>query len=596
MTVKAPKWDLTDLYTGIKDKKIKSDLLTCHARADGLVAKYEGLINQLSAQELYEVMKEYEDIYEIISKISIHADLLTEANVDDDELSNHGQNIQEIYAEFRSKLMFVMLEIIELDDAKYIELISKDSDLKKYKPYIRTLRLYKPHTMSIELEKFNNDKKPVTSACGRLFDCYMASLRFPFRGEALSESEILNLLSDEDETKRKDAGLSLSKILDEHKLLFTIIYNTLAKDKQVDDKWGNFERPVSERNLSNDIDDDVVDNLVAAVGKRNKDLTHRYYKMKAKWLGKDKLNWWDRNAPLATNQKKYTWEEARDIVLNAFESFDPRMKDIAQMFFDNNWIDAETRKGKHAGAFSCGSVPSSHPYILMNFMGKARDVMTLAHELGHGVHQYLASHNGLFMSGTPLTIAETASVFAEMLTYEHLLSTIDDKEERRNFIAKKVENMLSTTTRQIALHNFETEFHDKRKKKELTHDEICDIWMKIQTDSLGSGVDIDETFRPMWSYIPHFINSPFYVYSYAFGDCLVNALWQKNKQMQSEGRGDIFVRNYNELLKAGGTKRYNEALRPFELYVDDEKFWHLGLDMISGMIDELENDTNGENK
>jgi oligoendopeptidase F len=404
----------------------------------------------------------------------------------------------------------------------------------------------------------------------------------------VTEAEILNKLSDPSADIRKEAGQSLSEVMQDNQRLFSLILNVIAKDKEIDDRWRGFNRPVSSRNLANDVDDATVDALAGAVTARMPDIAHRYYKLKAGWMGADKLPWWDRNAPLPGDDNgRFNWSDARQIVTDAFAGFDKPMAEVAQQFFDRNWIDAEVRQGKASGAFSHPTVPSAHPYILMNFDGRARDVMTLAHEMGHGIHQVLAADKGYLMSDTPLTLAETASVFAEMLTFQTLVDKAPNDAARRFLLAGKIEDMLNTVVRQIAFHNFETAFHDARKSGEVSSETLSDLWMQTQTQALGPAVHLDDSYRPIWAYIPHFVHTPFYVYAYAFGDCLVNALWQ-DYQVKSAADKPVFAEQYIQLLKAGGTKRYDEALAPFELNPADASFWNLGLDMIAGMIDELE--------
>jgi oligoendopeptidase F len=447
-----------------------------------------------------------------------------------------------------------------------------------------------PHQLSADMERMLAERAPAgRGAWVRLFDETAAAMKFAFQGAEVTEAEILDKLSNPDATIRKEAGQSLSATLKANDRLLSLILNTIAKDKEVEDRWRGFARPVASRNLANDVDDEVVDALVSAVSSRNADLSHRYYAMKAGWMGVDQLDWWDRNAPLpGDDDRQFSWPEAERIVLDAFTGFDPDMAATAQPFFERNWIDAAPRPGKSSGAFSHPVTPSAHPYILMNFAGKSRDVMTLAHEMGHGVHQCLAAANGYLMSDTPLTLAETASVFAEMLAFRQLVDSAEDAETRRVLLAGKVEDMLNTVVRQIAFHNFETAFHAARGEGELTAGEISDVWMDTQRAALGPAVRIGDDYRPVWGYIPHFVHTPFYVYAYAFGDCLVNALWQSFQTASAAGMSGDFVTRYKNLLCAGGTERYDVALAKFGLDARQPAFWSLGLDMISGMIDELE--------
>jgi oligoendopeptidase F len=418
----------------------------------------------------------------------------------------------------------------------------------------------------------------------RLFEETFADMRFPLDGKSLTLSNTLNLLSDKDGEQRKKAAKVLGEILGKNQRLFALITNTLAKDKDIEDTWRKYPRPVSSRNLGNQVEDEVVDALVSSVKDAYPDLSHRYYKLKAKWFGQDQLNYWDRNAPLPDDvDKRYSWEEARSTVLNAYAAFEPKISKIAERFFDERWIDAGPRPGKDSGAFSHPTVPSAHPYILMNFHGKSRDVMTLAHELGHGVHQVLSGPQGALMSDTPLTTAETASVFGEMLTFRAILEGETNPARRRILLAGKVEDMLNTVVRQVAFHHFETRVHNERKKGELAPEQLGKIWMEIQAESLGPAIKLEDEYKYFWTYIPHFIHTPFYVYAYAFGDCLVNSLYD----VFSKGH-PAFQSKYLDMLRAGGTIRHKELLAPFGLDATDPTFWKRGLNIVSGFISELE--------
>jgi oligoendopeptidase F len=445
--------------------------------------------------------------------------------------------------------------------------------------------MFKDHQLSDELEKFIHE----TSVSGRaawmrLYDETLAALRFPVAGKRLTLSETLNLMSHPKAGQRKAAAQVLGKVLGGNVQLFSLITNTLAKDKEIEDTWRQFPNPIAARNLGNQVEDEVVEALVKAVKASYPDLAHRYYSLKARWFGGKKIDYWDRNAPVPGQvERKYTWSEAKTMVLDAYGRFAPPMAEIAGRFFDGRWIDAPPRPGKDSGAFSHSTVPSAHPYILMNFYGKSRDVMTLAHELGHGVHQVLSAKQGTLMADTPLTTAETASVFGEMLTFRAMLDGEKNAKRRRFLLAGKVEDMLNTVVRQIAFHEFERHVHNERRKGELSAERLGEIWMKIQTDSLGPALRFDKDYRNYWAYIPHFIHSPFYVYAYAFGDCLVNSLYD----VFQDGH-PAFQAKYLDLLRAGGTKRHKELLAPFGLDAGDPKFWRRGLNVISGFIDELE--------
>ena len=409
-------------------------------------------------------------------------------------------------------------------------------------------------------------------------------MRFKIGGKSLGIEQALNFMQDPDGKKRKLAAEALGKTFKENLRPFTMITNTLAKDKEISDRWRGFKDVADARHLSNRVEPEVVEALVEAVRAAYPKLSHRYYALKAKWFGKKSLAYWDRNAPLPkVEQRTIPWDTARSTVLDAYGKFSPKMAEVADRFFTNAWIDAPVRAGKQPGAFAHPTVPSAHPYVLLNYQGKPRDVMTLAHELGHGVHQVLAAPNGPLMAPTPLTLAETASVFGEMLTFKKLLAATTDKKQRKAMLAAKVEDMINTVVRQIAFYSFERKVHLERRNGELTADKICELWMSVQSESLGPAIELKEGYETFWTYIPHFIHSPFYVYAYAFGDCLVNSLYAVYEK-SNEG----FAERYLAMLAAGGTKHHSELLKPFGLDATDPKFWDGGLSVIAGMIDELE--------
>lgn len=581
-----PVWDLSDLYS-LDAQKRENDLNNVTQQVDQL-AEYKGKLAQQSADVIAEVIEHYQHISETLSRIMSHADLAFAADMANAENATRAQNIREKLSDLSSKLLFIELELAEMDEQVYQQAL-KDPQFYSFEPWLRRLRLTAPYQLEPRLEQMLVERAPAgRGAWVRLFDETVTALEFDFQGKKVSEAEILNAMTDGDGEKRREAGQSFSRVMTDNQRLFGLVMNTIVKDKEIEDRWRGFERPVSSRNLANDVDDVTVDALASAVTSRMADLSHRYYQIKARWMGVEKLNWWDRNAPLpGDDDRRFSWDEAKQTVNAAFAGFDPEMAGLAQQFFDKKWIDAEIRTGKSSGAFSHPTVPSAHPYILMNYDGKARDVMTLAHEMGHGVHQLLAAEKGYLMSDTPLTLAETASVFAEMLAFNSLMNATEDPAKRRFLLAGKVEDMMNTVIRQIAFHNFETRVHDQRKMGELSTDDLADIWMETQHQACGPAIHLDESYRMIWSYIPHFIHTPFYVYAYAFGDCLVNALWQQY-QISDDSQKQVFIQQYKNLLSAGGTVRYDAALEVFGLDPKDASFWHLGLDMISGMIDQLE--------
>ena len=579
-----PEWDLTDLYHAPDSKKFEDDLKCADKLSQDFALRYKGNLANLSGEDLGQAIEDFEVIAEILGKTMSFAQLLYAADVSDGECGQFYQTTQERVTNISGKTLFFQLELNRLDE----EVLKRQLESKSashYASWIRNTRVFRDFQLSDELEKLLHEKSVTGRAAWiRLFDETEAGLRFLVDGKELCLSDVLNLLSDSNANLRKKAAKILGKVLEENIKLFALIINTMAKDKATEDAWRSYSKPISERNLSNQVEDNVVDALVSSVKSAYPNLSHRYYRLKSQWFGVDAINYWDRNAPLPYDDDcNYSWDEARKTVLNAYGGFDQKMAEIAEQFFENNWIDASLRTGKSSGAFSHSTVPSVHPYILMNFQGKVRDVMTLAHELGHGIHQVLAAPQGLLMSETPLTTAETASVFGEMLTFRSLLDGEDNPERRRILLAGKVEDMLNTVVRQIAFHIFETRLHEERSSGELSSERICDIWMEVQKESLGNNVKFDDEYRSYWAYISHFIHAPFYVYAYAFGDCLVNSLYEVFK-----GGHRGFQKKYINMLSFGGTRRHNELLAPFGLDASDPKFWDRGLGMISEFVDELE--------
>ena len=580
-----PVWNLGDLYSSINSRKILKDLNLIEKLSKSFSKKYEGKVIKLSAIKLLKAIEEIEKIDEIMDKILSYAHLLVSENIENEKNKIFFQQMQEKITKFSSMLIFFTLELNQISDKK-IKIFFKEKKLIKYKNWIINRRSFKPYQLDKKLEKLLQDKSLTSSSAWiRLFDDTIAALRFPFKNKLLSSAEILNFLSDNKSSTRKAAAKSVGKTLGKNINLFATITNTLAKDKSINDEWRKLPNPVSARNLSNVVEDKVVDALSNTVSDSYKKLSHRYYAIKAKWFGLKKLKYWDRNAPLPFQSKKqYTWDSAREIVTKAYTDFNPSIGKIVEIFFEKSWIHAPVMTGKSPGAFSASTVPSVHPYILLNFQGKSRDVATLAHELGHGVHQYLsANKQGHFNSSTPLTLAETASVFGEMLTFKSLLKNEKNLKEKKALLANKVEDMLNTVVRQIAFYQFEKKVHLQRKKSELSTEEICSIWIQVQKESLGPSIEFEEEYKYYWSYIPHFIHSPFYVYAYAFGDCLVNSLYG----VYEEGLSN-FDKKYITLLESGGSKDYKNLLKPFHLNPSNADFWKKGIKVIENFIDDLE--------
>ena len=580
-----PEWDLSDLYSGPESPQLERDLSEVATAATAFETRYAGQLATLESAEFGAAIAEYERIGEIFGRVMSYAQLLYAGDVADATRGRFHQSMQERITDISTHTLFFTLEINRLDQDILDHLLT-DPAAQHYAPWLRDLRLFRAHQLSDELEKMLHDLHVCgTAAWHRLFEETIARLRFPVGGQELTSAEALNLLSDRDRRKREEAGRSLGQVLADNAPLFALISNTLAKEKEIDDRWRGYPRPQSFRNLANQVEDEVVDALVAAVKANYATTAHRYYAMKARWLGLDTLQHWDRNAPLLDDQDRlYSWDEARGLVLEAYGAFSPELAALGRRFFDNAWIDVPPRPGKSPGAFAHPTVPSAHPYLLLNYMGRSRDVMTLAHELGHGVHQLLAASQGPLLSDTPLTLAETASVFGEMLTFRALLDRESDPARRRILLAGKVEDMLNTVVRQIAFYDFESRLHQERRQGELAPERIGEIWLEVQRESLGPAFDFDESYRFFWSYISHFIHSPFYVYAYAFGDCLVNSLYSTYQS----GTIPDFQTRYLDLLRAGGTLRHRELLAPFGLDASDPAFWGRGLSVLTGFIDELE--------
>jgi len=582
---KLPVWNLKDLYESPKAKNLNNDLNQLRRITKKFEKKYTYKITKLSPSQLLKAIIELENIDIKIDKIMSYAHLLVAEDGNNEKNKIFYQQMQEQITNIASSIVFFSLELNEVSNAK-LNKIYADKKLEPYKNWIKNIRKFKPYQLDVKTEKLLQEKSITSrSAWVRLFDDTIASLKFPFKGKNLSSAEIFNFLSDKKESNRKKSAEVVSAVLKDNISLFTSITNNLAKDKSINDKWRGLPNPVSSRNLSNVVEDEVVEALTETIKENYPKIAHRYYKIKSKWLKKKSLMYWDRNAPLPfQSQSIYSWKDARQIVTDAYSNFDKRAGNIVNKFFDNSWIHAPVIAGKSPGAFAASTVPSVHPFILVNYQGKARDIATLAHELGHGIHQYLAGKKQTyFNSSTPLTLAETASVFGEMLTFKSLLSITKKENERKGLLANKVEDMLNTVVRQIAFFEFEKRIHDQRKIKELSVNEICKIWIDVQKQSLGPSIKFNDDYKYFWSYIPHFIHSPFYVYAYAFGDCLVNSLFNVY-----ESKLPKFEDKYITLLESGGSNTYDKLLKPFGLNPKKKDFWQKGVNVIESLIDQLE--------
>ncbi len=580
-----PEWDLNDLYTGEDAPELARDLKWLGSECASFAADYEGKLADLDAAGFLNCIKRDEKLSGVAGRVMSYAGLRYYQNTVDADRAKFMSDCQDQITGMTTPLVFFSLEINRLDDDHLAGLLAENADLARYKPMLDRLRAMRPHQLSDELEKFLHDQSVVgASAWNKLFDETIAGLTFTMDGKELNLEATLNYLTEPDRDQREAASRELARVFGENVKLFARVHNTLSKEKEIEDKWRKMPTPQTGRHLSNDVEPEVVEALRNAVVKAYPKLSHRYYELKRKWLGLDVMQVWDRNAPLPLEDTSTVhWEDARKTVLDAYADFSPEMAKIAEPFFDKGWIDAGVKPGKAPGAFAHPTVTDVHPYVMLNYLGKPRDVMTLAHELGHGVHQVLAADQGELLASTPLTLAETASVFGEMLTFRKLLAGAKNDAQRKVLLANKVEDMINTVVRQIAFYDFECKLHAARADGELTPDTINALWMSVQGESLGPAFEFMDGYETFWAYIPHFVHSPFYVYAYAFGDGLVNALYA----VYEEG-DEGFEDKYFEMLRAGGSKHHKELLAPFGLDASDPEFWDKGLSMISGMIDELE--------
>ena len=580
-----PDWDLSDLYDGPDAPELERDMAELEAGCAAFQSDYEGRLRQLDAPGMLDCVRRQERLSRLAGRIMSYAGLRYYQKTTDADRAKFLSDCQDRITGFTAALVFFELEFNRLPEDHYAALFAADAGLARYKPVFDRMRAMKPYQLSDELERFLHDQSTVGAAAwNKLFDETIAGMSFEVDGATLGIEATLNLLTDRERPRREAGARAIAAGLGERLPLFARVHNTLAKEKEVEDRWRRLPTPQSGRHLANDVEPEVVAALRDAVVAAYPRLSHRYYALKAGWMGLDKLQVWDRNAPLPMEDDRVVgWEEARRTVTEAYSAFHPRMADLAEPFFERSWIDAAVKEGKAPGAFAHPTVTDVHPYVMLNYMGKPRDVMTLAHELGHGVHQCLAAKQGEMLSATPLTLAETASVFGEMLTFKRLLAAAPDRTARKVLLAGKVEDMINTVVRQIAFYDFECKLHAARREGEMTPDDINALWMSVQAQSLGPVFEFMDGYETFWAYIPHFVHSPFYVYAYAFGDGLVNALYA----VYEEGAPG-FEDKYFEMLEAGGSKHHTDLLAPFGLDARDPAFWHKGLAMIEGFIDELE--------
>jgi len=576
-------WDLSDLYKSPEDPKLSEDKKDLLEQADKFADKYRGRISALSASEFSDALRAYESLIQRAGKIGSYSHLIWSTNTEDAKLGKLLQEANELGSELSQKLVFFDVEWMKVDDDRAEELINS-KELVPWKHYLRVSRMYKDHTLSEDAEQVMSAKSVTgRSAWNRYFDETLGAARFELDGEEMTEQQVLSKLHSPDRELRKRAHESLTETFTELSRSLTFIFNTLLADKHTNDKLRGYDSWISSRNLSNQTDSETVEALITAVTGRY-ELVQRYYKLKKSLLGVDEMFDYDRYAPIAKNRETIKWDRAKSMVLEAYGDFHPRMESIATEFFDKKWIDAAIRPGKRGGAYSASTVTNVHPYVFMNFDGQLRDVQTLAHELGHGVHQYLSRKQGELQSSTPLTTAETASVFGEMLVFNKLMNNIDDPKEKLALLVSKIDDTIATVFRQISMNRFEDRIHTARREEgELTTEDFSRHWVETQNDLYGDSVTITDEYKLWWCYIPHFLHTPGYVYAYAFGELLVLALYDAYKN-QKNGFSDRYI----DLLEAGGSDWPHNIVGKMDIDIRDAGFWNRGLDLFESMIDQAE--------
>jgi oligoendopeptidase F len=583
-----PEWNLADLYAGRDDPKIELDLAAAKAANDEL-ASLEGLFLQARNEPerlgvlLDRGVRLYERATNGLWGVGAYAGLAASTARDDPAWAKFEADLRARSSAIAAESLFFSLELNQLEDGELEAALEAFPAAVRWTPWLRRLRLSRPHELTPDLERYIVDRGPAVANWVRLYDETLAKLVAKVGKESLTLPEALNRLSDPDARRRQAAADGLAQALEERTSTQGLVMNTLAFEKQVEDRWRHFDSPAQSRHLANEVDADAVDALEAAVVEAYPRLSHRYYALKAKVMGRQTLDYWDRNAPLTgATPKAYGWDEAREIVLDSYQALAPKFADTARTFFAQPWIDARPRAGKQSGAYSHPVTAERHPYVFMNYMGERRDVLTLAHELGHAVHQTLCAPLGTLLADTPLTLAETASIFGEGLVFDRLLAEATPA-DRKGLLAGKIEDGLNTVVRQIAFHRFERRFHLAREAGELAPDQIGQLWLEVMGESLGPAVTLNAGYEHYWAYVSHFVHAPFYVYAYAFGDLLVRGLMEKRRE---DPIG--FAPLYEDLLAAGGTRTYVEALAPFGLNPRDKAFWAAGCAQLERLVDEFE--------
>ena len=575
------RWSLDDLHES--PDAVKADLSEVEDEADAFAEQYRGRIGDVGPEALAEALDALAAIQERLGRAQTYAYLRWSADTNDAERGALRQWVQETVDRIQQRLVFVETEWVAQPEERVQDLLSHDA-LAEYEHYLDTEYLRKDHVLSEAEEKVLSEKTITgKSAWTRFFDETVGATRFELDGEFLTQEQILSKLYEPDRALRREAALAFTNGLKDRLRTFTFIFNTLLADKASTDRLRGYDHWLEQRNLANEVDDDTVETLIDAVTDRY-DLVARFYRLKKQLLGIDELQDYDRYAPVRKADTTYEWDEARALVLDAYEDFHPEMAQAAEQFFEDRWIDAALAPGKRSGAFSHGAVPSAHPYVLLNYTGKARDVQTLAHELGHGVHQSLAREQNVFHHGTPLTTAEMASVFGEMLVFKRLMQREDDPANRLALLVAKIDDTLATVFRQVAMNRFEDRIHtDRRESGELDADRFAEHWMATQRAMFEGSVTLGDHYRHWWSYVPHFLHTPGYVYAYAFGELLVLALYARYEK--SDGG---FADQYLNLLRAGGSDWPHELVGQMGVDLHAEDFWQTGLSHIEAMIEDAE--------
>lgn len=583
-----PVWDLTDLYAGPDDPKIAADFQTgaTHVRE---LAKLQGqfIAARANAERLGLLIDQAASLYEKamddMGGALAYATLASTIDRENTRIAKLMSDLQAQASMISADSLFLSLELNKLEDWEIENALKAVDKTQRWRPWLRRIRASRPHELSAELERLMLERMPAIGQWTRLFDETLTRLRVKVGKESLTLNEALTRLSAPEPEVRKGAAFGLTEAFKENAPVLALCLNTLAFEKQVEDRWRKYENPAASRHLANEVDKDAVDAMAEAVSESYANLSHRYYAIKAKILGKKQLDFWDRSAPLTQDvQKQYSWDEAKAIVLQSFAQMGSEFEERARTFFEKPWIDAAPRAGKSSGAYAHPVTANRHPYVMLNFTGDRREVLTLAHELGHAVHQTLCQPLGSILADTPLTLAETASIFAEGLVFEHLVASAS-KEDKKALLAGKIEDGLNSVIRQIAFHRFEERFHAARMEGEVAIDQINALWLDVMGESLGPAIKLNEGYEYWWAYISHFVHAPFYVYAYSFGDLLVSALMEKRREDPQ-----AFTPLYRNLLAGGGTKTYTEALAPFGMNPREKAFWKMGVARLEGLIDGFE--------